>query len=718
MLRGLPRTFYRAKSTYISKHFTISPSDLSKVVGLNGYFKDYRLKQSGEMDIRTCFDDCARGNKGVSDNAWKLMIRRDGSYYCYRCGAKGNWYNLKQRLTGVKHADITDSVSTVSPQSMYSSDSGSGRSLNEMQIHQSNSNNGTTRNNNTKAVGNKSNNAILPDQREAFGYHLNLTAAMYSKEENPKSLEMLREEVKTLEDDASAQNIPVKVPSSLARPLVLQYLQEERGLNDQVVVRYGVGCAIHSFPIYKEEDAETRKTNNGRQIPQWTEKVCITFPWFEHKSATASATSVENDTILKNNKGEDSTKISTSVVTKRSVAYFRPHGDTESTYFIKRLKLRAIDTKGMQRTLPKGGAWGFFGWHLVQPQHKTIIITEGEYDAMAVSQGLAHLPSTHELYNVPAISLPNGCNSLPPELIPSLEQFQRIYLWMDNDKPGQEASEKFAYKLGIHRCRIVSPIEGMKNPPKDANDALRQSHQVGSLKSPSSSESTDLELIPNMILSAKALNHQRLESFKSLRGEILSNIRQPENVLSGAAITSLPRLSQTIKGLRKGELVILTGPTGCGKTTLLSQISLDLARQGAPVLWGSFEIRNAMLIEKMLRQFGGMNIKTMDHEKLERLADDFETLPLKFMNFHAGSDMSQVLEAMDFAVYRDDVQHIIIDNLQFMMPRTAIPGITGSQNMNHSCKSLQPNSIFTLISIASANLFQLTLCQSDFPFIL
>jgi twinkle protein len=258
----------------------------------------------------------------------------------------------------------------------------------------------------------------------------------------------------------------------------------------------------------------------------------------------------------------------------------------------------------------------------------------------------------------------------------------------------------------------------MKNPPKDANDALRQSHQVGSLKSPSSSESTDLELIPNMISSAKALNHQRLESFKSLRGEILSNIRQPENVLSGAAITSLPRLSQTIKGLRKGELVILTGPTGCGKTTLLSQISLDLARQGAPVLWGSFEIRNAMLIEKMLRQFGGMNIKTMDHEKLERLADDFETLPLKFMNFHAGSDMSQVLEAMDFAVYRDDVQHIIIDNLQFMMPRTAIPGITGSQNMNHSCKSLQPNSIFTLISIASANLFQLTLCQSDFPFIL
>jgi len=40
------------------------------------------------------------------------------------------------------------------------------------------------------------------------------------------------------------------------------------------------------------------------------------------------------------------------------------------------------------------------------------------------------------------------------------------------------------------------------------------------------------------------------------------------------------------------------------------------------------------------------------------------------MNFHGGSDLEDVIEAMDFAVYQHDVEHIIIDNLQFMMPRS------------------------------------------------
>ena len=39
-------------------------------------------------------------------------------------------------------------------------------------------------------------------------------------------------------------------------------------------------------------------------------------------------------------------------------------------------------------------------------------------------------------WDIPAISLPNGCNSLPLELIPLLERFTKIYLWLDNDKSG------------------------------------------------------------------------------------------------------------------------------------------------------------------------------------------------------------------------------------------------------------------------------------------
>lgn len=72
----------------------------------------------------------------------------------------------------------------------------------------------------------------------------------------------------------------------------------------------------------------------------------------------------------------------------------------------------------------------------------------------------------------------------------------------------------------------------------------------------------------------------------------------------------------------------------------------------------------------MLQQYlGAGDIALLDQVKLNKLADDFEMLPIKFMNFHGGSDIDEIIEAMDYCVYRDDTQVIILDNLQFLMPR-------------------------------------------------
>ena len=56
-------------------------------------------------------------------------------------------------------------------------------------------------------------------------------------------------------------------------------------------------------------------------------------------------------------------------------------------------------------------------------------------------------------------------------------------------------------------------------------------------------------------------------------------------------------------------------------------------------------------------------------EMIESIADKFENLPLYFMSFHGGSDVDDVLNAMDYAVYVHDVEHIILDNMQFMLSR-------------------------------------------------
>ena len=74
--------------------------------------------------------------------------------------------------------------------------------------------------------------------------------------------------------------------------------------------------------------------------------------------------------------------------------------------------------------LHTGGDWGLFGLHTVSDDAAELVITEGEYDAMAVYQATGRA----------AVSLPNGAASLPPAVLPLLERFKRIFLWCDGDE--------------------------------------------------------------------------------------------------------------------------------------------------------------------------------------------------------------------------------------------------------------------------------------------
>ena len=90
-------------------------------------------------------------------------------------------------------------------------------------------------------------------------------------------------------------------------------------------------------------------------------------------------------------------------------------------------------------------------------------------------------------------------------------------------------------------------------------------------------------------------------------------------------------------------------------------MSLDLAEQGINVLWGSFEIRNTRLIHKLLQQFARQPLprgSDASIDQLQDIADRFSELPINFLKFHGGSDVDDVLEAMEYAVYVHDCQHI------------------------------------------------------------
>jgi len=78
---------------------------------------------------------------------------------------------------------------------------------------------------------------------------------------------------------------------------------------------------------------------------------------------------------------------------------------------------------------------GLFGLTTLKESDKSIFITEGEFDAMAV----------YQMTGFPAVSLPTGAHGLPTDLLPFFDRFERIYLWLDADEVGQLAAEKFAH---------------------------------------------------------------------------------------------------------------------------------------------------------------------------------------------------------------------------------------------------------------------------------
>jgi len=110
----------------------------------------------------------------------------------------------------------------------------------------------------------------------------------------------------------------------------------------------------------------------------------------------------------------------------------------------------------------------------------------------------------------------------------------------------------------------------------------------------------------------------------------------------------------------------VSGLTGVGKTSILSHLSLDYVLQGVRTLWGSFELQIPKLAKKMLCQFSGKNIEK-DKEGYDEIADQFAALPLYFLRFFGSTEVDQVVDAMDYAVYVHDVSHVIIDNIQFMI---------------------------------------------------
>ncbi|XP_019615768.1 PREDICTED: twinkle protein, mitochondrial-like [Branchiostoma belcheri] len=292
-----------------------------------------------------------------------------------------------------------------------------------------------------------------------------------------------------------------------------------------------------------------------------------------------------------------------------------------------------------ESSVPKSGYYNLFGCQLGTADTDEVILTASELDVVALRQGLRNSKR-----NTMLLALPKGTASLPQEILPFLEKYRKVILWFGNDMRSWEASKQFSRKLNTKRCYFIRPKEEHPRPL----DFLLLGSSMG-----------------QVVSEAQPVNHKSIVSFRELREDVQRELSQAEQV-AGVKWKRFPQLNKLLKGFRRGELTVFTGPTGSGKTTFISEYSLDSCMQGVNTLWGSFEIQNVRLLKMMLSQFSQVKLEA-NLENFDEWADRFEALPLYFMTFYGQQTLKNVTETMQHAAYVYDIEHVIVDNLQFMM---------------------------------------------------
>lgn len=183
---------------------------------------------------------------------------------------------------------------------------------------------------------------------------------------------------------------------------------------------------------------------------------------------------------------------------------------------------------------------GLFGQELWRDGGKKVVITEGEIDAMTVSQ--------LQQNKWPVVSVPNGAQGAAKDIakeIEWLEGYEQVIFMFDQDDPGREAAKECAEMLSPGKAFIA------RLPMKDANMCL--------------TEGRGKDVIQAM-WDAKAYRPDGIIDIASVADEACKDIELGRD-------WPWPTLTAATYGRRTGELYGFGGGTGCGKSTLFKQIA-------------------------------------------------------------------------------------------------------------------------------------------------
>lgn len=270
---------------------------------------------------------------------------------------------------------------------------------------------------------------------------------------------------------------------------------------------------------------------------------------------------------------------------------------------------------------------------------KCIVVTEGEFDSLAVWQARP---------NWPVCSVPNGAQGAKKALSLQLDyllKFDEIVLMFDNDEAGVAAAEECVQLFPANKIFLATLSQY-----KDACEAL----QAG-----------DTDAIRQAVWNKRTYSPKSIIDGRSLFDLVNTPLHGRD------ADYPYPDLNQVTGGLRRGELVCITAGSGTGKSTLCGEIAVSLIKQSQKVGYIALE-------ESVKRT--GLRLMTVEANKPLHLNNEIPEADFQqafdatlgsghvYLRDGFGSvDPDQLLNDVRFLVMNHEVNWIILDHLSILL---------------------------------------------------
>lgn len=274
---------------------------------------------------------------------------------------------------------------------------------------------------------------------------------------------------------------------------------------------------------------------------------------------------------------------------------------------------------------------GLVGMHLIPDDADSLLIVEGEIDAMSATE-----------YGIRSVvSMPGGTGDLRwvEEWLPWLDRFAEIVIGLDDDDAGRKCAVELAKRIGHWRTAVA------KWPMKDLNECL-----VAGVSRAD---------IYHALTNATVTTPDALVSILDCEDAIVAAFLD-EGRLVGTA-SGLRGLDGILRGFRAGELTVWTGANGSGKSTVLGQVASNIiVHAGERVCIATLELPVPRYSRWLVMQTAGSHQldETMVRETVRQLGDG-----LWFLDHVGTLEVDRLLEVWTYARRRYDVRHFVVDSM-------------------------------------------------------